>query len=136
MPPPPTVDLMVDRVVGEPAQHLAEQAKLGGFAVRFLNAPLRHQTLPRWDVTAMRLVFSSLSFRPVEVVLDEGAAEHLDVGDADTFEVCVSGQHANPDQAPQPVIVFRGDYRVGMLIPRPAPLGVQCCTTATPRARP
>jgi hypothetical protein len=47
---PPTVDLMVDIIVGGPVQRLALQAKLGGFAVRFLSAAMRHQTLPRWDV--------------------------------------------------------------------------------------
>lgn len=117
MPAPPTVDLMVDIIVGGLAQRLAMQAKLGGFAVRFLSAAVRHQTLPRWDVGATRVVHSSLPFRPVDVILDQGAAQHLDVGDADTFEVWFGTGTPSPDQAPQPVIVFRGDYRVGVLDP-------------------
>jgi hypothetical protein len=39
----------------------------------------------------------------------------LDVGDADTLEVWFGVSTPSPDQATQPVIVFRGDYRVGVL---------------------
>ena len=112
---PPLVDLMVDVVVAGPMRRLAFQAKLGGFAVRFLSAAVRHQTLPRWDARPTRLVYSGLPFRPVDVILDQGAGRHLDVGDADTFEIWFGLSSAGPDQAPQPVIVFRGDYRVGVL---------------------
>ena len=70
---PPLVDLMVDVVVAGPMRRLAFQAKLGGFAVRFLSAAVRHQTLPRWDARPTRLVYSGLPFRPVDVILDQGA---------------------------------------------------------------
>jgi hypothetical protein len=115
MMPPPMVDLMVDDVTAGPLQRLAFQAKMGVFAVRFLSAAARHQTLPRWDDTPMRFVYSSLPIRSVDVILDEVAAQHLDFGDADTFEIWFGLSTAGPDQASQPVIVFRGDYRVGVL---------------------
>jgi hypothetical protein len=124
---PPSVDLLVDYVAGGAAQRVGFQAKLGGFALRYLSAAVRHRPLPAWDVTAMRLVPSSLPVRPVEVILSGDARQHLAVGDADIFEVWLapatpeSGPgHAvalGEDQADHLVAVFRGEHQVGVLDP-------------------
>jgi hypothetical protein len=127
MPPPPTVDLLVDYVAGGPAQRVAFQAKPGGFALRFLSAAIRHRPLPAWDVTATRPVPSSLPVRPVEVILSGDARQHLAVGDDDIFEVWFAP--ATPESAPghaeaqgedaadHLVAVFRGEHQVGVLDP-------------------
>jgi hypothetical protein len=124
---PPSVDLLVDYVAGAPAQRVGFQAKLGGFALRYLSAAIRHRPLPAWDVTAMRLVPSSLPVRPVEVILSGDARQHLAVGDADIFEVWLapatpesSPGHAvaqGENQADHLVAVFRGEHQVGVLDP-------------------
>jgi hypothetical protein len=129
--PPPTVEVLVDLIAGGPAQRqaqrLAGQAKLAGLALRSLTAAIQHRPLPGWDVIGVRLVHSTLPFRRTEVVLDRDAAEHLAVGDADTFDVWFgpaapssSDSHTRPEAkgaADQPVAVFRGGYRLGVLDP-------------------
>lgn len=127
MPPPPTVDLLVDDIAGSPAQQVAVQAKLGWFALRFLGAAMRHRPLPAWDVTATRVVASGLPIRPVEVILSGDASQHLAVGDADIFEVwfasaspgSVPGQPLvqEQDAAGELVAVFRGEHQIGVLDP-------------------
>jgi hypothetical protein len=124
MPAPPTVDQLLDAIAGKPAQRVAVQAKLGGFALRFLGAAIRHQPLPAWDVTATWIVGSSLPVRPVDVILAEDASQHLAVGGADIFEVWlalvtpgpVPGQPTNQGQ--DVVAVFRGEHQVGVLDPK------------------
>lgn len=128
---PPEVDLLVDSIFGgalrREAKRLAVQAKLAGFAARFLGAAMSHRPLPRWDVTATRAVHSTLPFRPIEVVVDREASKHLGVGEADAFEVWLApatpdSGHDRPeadseDIPARPVAVFRGDYQVGVLDP-------------------
>ncbi|MDR0342605.1 MAG: hypothetical protein LBI49_05700 [Nocardiopsaceae bacterium] len=70
-------------------------------------------------------MLSTLPSRPVEVILDHDASEHLAVGDAGTYDVWFgpaasssSDRHTRPqaeDTADQPVTVFRGEYKVGVL---------------------
>ena len=130
MPPPPAVDLLVQRVAGSPvqraAQRVAVQAKLGAFVLRFAGAAISHRPVPRsWEATGMRHVHSRLPFQPVDVILGHDAGQHLAVGDAGTFEVWFDfaareperghGQAVDGDKGGQPVAVFRGEYQVGVL---------------------
>lgn len=130
--PPPSVDSLVDLITAGPAQRQAQRltglAKLAGLAVRTLNAAIQHQPFPSWNISAVRLVHSTLPFRPpIEVILDPDASEHLAVGDDDSIDVWFglatpssSGEHTQPevkDTADQPVAVFRGDYQIGVLDP-------------------
>jgi hypothetical protein len=130
--PPPSVDTLVDLITAGPAQRQAQRliglAKLAGLALRSLNAAIQHQPLPSWNISAVRLVHSTLPFQPpIEVILAPDASEHLAVGDDDSIDVWFglaapssSGEHTQPevkDTAGQPVAVFRGDYQVGVLDP-------------------
>lgn len=125
MSPPPSVDLLVDYVAGGPAQRLAFQVRQAGLALRFLSAAIRHRPLPAWDVTATRIVPSSLPVRPTEVILSGDASQHLAVGDADIFEVWLTlvtpgsapghGMAESADASDHLIAVFRGEYQVGAL---------------------
>jgi hypothetical protein len=118
---PPSVDSLVDLITAGPAQrqaqHLIGLGKLAGLAIRSLSAAIQHRPLPSWNLSAVRLVHSTLPFRPpIEVILDADASEHLAVGDNDTIDVWFglappssSGEHT------QPVPVFRGEYQIGVL---------------------
>ena len=126
---PPEVDLLVDNIFGgllrRKAQRLAYQVRAAGFAARFLGAALSRRPLPPWDVTATRAVLSTLPVRPVEVIVDPGAIQHLSVGENDAFEVWLApGTPGSADErhpadselsAPPLVAVFRGSYQVGVL---------------------
>jgi hypothetical protein len=128
---PPVVDSLVERITAGPAQRQAQSvaalARLAGLAVRSLSAAMRHQQMPSWNVLPVRLVPSRLSFDPIEVIIDPDAREHLAVGACDTIDVWLelaelssSGQPIEPevkDTAQQPVAVFRGEYRIGVLDP-------------------
>lgn len=130
--PPQEVDSLVEHIAAGPvhrqAQRLTGVAKLAGVAVRSLTAAIEHRPLPRWNVSAVRLVHSTLPFRPpIEVILDPDASQHLAIGDADTIDVWLgltapssSGERTRPDAkdtTDQPVAVFRGEYQVGVLDP-------------------
>jgi len=77
------------------------------------------------ELAGVRLVHSTLLFRRIEVILDRDAGEHLAVGDTNTIDVWLGlaapgspDKHSPPEAiavADQPVAVFRGDYRVGVL---------------------
>jgi hypothetical protein len=126
---PPEVDLLVDNIFGgvlqRKAQRLAWQTRAAGFAARFLGAALSRRPLPPWDVTATRAVLSTLPVRPVEVIVDLGASQHLSVGENDMFEVWLapaapgSGDERHladsEERSAPPVAVFRGSYQVGVL---------------------
>lgn len=126
---PPEVDLLVENIFGgllqRKAQRLARQARAAGFTARFLGAALSRRPLPPWDVTATRAVLSTLPVRPVEVIVDPGASQHLSVGENDTFEAwfAPAAPGSGDDRrladseklSAPPVAVFRGSYQVGLL---------------------
>ena len=128
---PPSVDSLVDFITAGPAQlqaqRLAGLTKLAGLAFRSLSAAIQHRPLPSWNVSAVRLVHSTLPFRPIEVILDPDASEHPAVGDDDIIDVWVGlaapsspGERTQTEvenAADQPVAVFRGEYQVGVLDP-------------------
>lgn len=129
--PPASADSLVDHIVAGFAQRqggrLAELGKLASVAFRSLTAAIQHQPLPSWNGSAVLLVNSTLPFQPIEVILDRDADEHLAVGDADTIDVWLGlGGPGSPGEqstseaigaADQQVVLFRGDYRVGVLDP-------------------
>jgi hypothetical protein len=128
---PPSVDSLVDLIAAGPiqrqAQRLAGLGNLAGLALRSVSAAIQHQPLPSWIFSGARLVRSTLGFRQTEVILDRDVGEHLAVGDANTIEVWLGlaafgspDKHRPPEAiaaADEPVTVFRGDYRVGVLDP-------------------
>jgi hypothetical protein len=130
MPAPPVVDRLVDDImpgagaagrVRRPAKRLGATAELAGFGIRLASAGLRHQPLPRWDFGGMRWVKPDPQVRG-QVLLDPAAGEVLAVGEDNAVEVWLDEIRPEPGAeipaAEQPIAVFRGQQRAGVLGPQ------------------
>jgi hypothetical protein len=132
MPAPPVVDRLVEDIMlgagaagrmRRSATRLGATAELAGFSIRLASAGLRHQRLPRWDSGGMRWVTPDPRVRE-QVVLDPAAGEVLAVGDDDAIEVWLEEARPEPGAqvpgtaAEQPIAVFRGQQRAGVLGPQ------------------
>jgi hypothetical protein len=124
------------------AWHLTNAADLAGHAIRFISAAARHQPLPPCDFGGARYLKPDLHVQ-ADVILDPAAQESLAVGydniigddiaisGGDVTEVWLShpgsgrgpatGAHgAGSEPAPgddQPLVVYYGEERVGVLRP-------------------
>jgi hypothetical protein len=132
VPAPPVVDRLVDDImlgagaagrVWRSAERLGGFAELAGFAIRLASAGLRHQPLPRLDPAGMRWVIPDPRVRE-QVNLDPAAGEALAVGEDDAVEVWLEEVSPEPGvevpgtDTEQPIAVFRGQQRVGVLGPQ------------------
>ncbi len=85
---------------------------VASFAVRFINAAVRHQPRPHWDFSGMRWVKPDMQVR-TEVFLDPAGQETVAVGEDDIIEVWLG----YAEQAETRLTVFRGDERIGVAPP-------------------
>jgi hypothetical protein len=131
MPAPPVVDRLVDDImlgtgaagrVRRSAKRLGAAAELAGLGARLASAGLRQRPLPRWDSGGMRWVQPDPRVRE-RVSLDPAAGEALAVGEDDAVEVWLDearpdpGAEVSASAAEQPIVVFRGQQRIGVLGP-------------------
>jgi hypothetical protein len=141
--PPPSVDLILHDVmlgtgaaggIRRTAWHLGNAADLARLAVRFISAGARRQSLPRWDLGGVRRLGPAPHVL-ADVILDPTAQESLAVGagditDSGIIEVWLDypgsghglaadarGGGEPPVSGAEPLVVYYGEERVGVLAP-------------------
>jgi hypothetical protein len=89
----------------------------GWHALRSVGAMARHRPPPHWHAMGIHRVTPSQKGQRLEIVLDSGAEKWLAVGEADAIDVWLGpADRGTPEPAPNaPVVVYRGDERVGLL---------------------
>jgi hypothetical protein len=87
-----------------------DRATAGWSALRSVEAMVRGRPVSHWHSTGIHEITASLRKPRQEVILDHGADRWLAIGEEDVFDVWLCTARAN-----EPLIVFRGDERVGVL---------------------